>query len=71
VNLAPTYSTEQIAALLDMSVRWVQQQAQRKGIGHIEGNSRRYSPGDLKRLRRLVNKDETRGRPRSRHPVYR
>ena len=66
MNLNPTYSTEQIAALLDMSLRWVQQQAQRDGIGHIEGNGRRYSPGDLKRLRRLVNKDETRGRPRHR-----
>ena len=68
MNLAPTYSTEQIAVLLDMSVRWVQQQAQRNQIGHIEGNSRRYSPRNLQRLRRMVNKDETRGRPRRRNP---
>jgi|GEM_PF-4307111 len=66
MNLAPTYSTEQIAVLLDMSVRWVQQQAKRNSIGHIEGNGRRYSPRNLQRLRRMVNKDETRGRPRGR-----
>ena len=61
---APTYSTDQIAAMLDMSSRWVQQQAHLNEIGQIVGNCRRYSPGDLKKLRKLVNKDETRGRPR-------
>lgn len=66
MNLDPTYSTDQMATLLDMSSRWVQQIANREGIGSIEGNGRRYSPDDLKRMRRLVNRDETRGRPRHR-----
>tara|TARA_R110000765_G_scaffold56602_7_gene111528 strand:+ start:407 stop:625 length:219 start_codon:yes stop_codon:yes gene_type:complete len=65
VKPKPTYSSEQIALLLDMSIRWVQQQANRHDIGHIEGNGRRYLAGDLRRIQGMVNKDETRGRPRN------
>ena len=32
MNLTPTYSTEQIAAIIDMSSRWVQGMAQRQEI---------------------------------------
>ena len=64
MNLEPTYSTAQVAALLDMSTRWVQQMAHRDDIGYIEGNGRRYLAADLGTLRALVNEDEKRGRPR-------
>ena len=65
-SLDPTYSTTQVAHLVDRSQQWVRQVSARDGIGHMESRGRRYSRRDLAQVLRLVDPDERRGRPRGR-----
>ena len=64
MNYDPTYSTAQVAHLVDRSKQWVRQVSARDGLGRMEGRGRRYTKIELAKVLKLVNPNERRGRPR-------
>lgn len=65
MKLEPTFSGEQVAQMCGRSEPWVRAQAQAHGLGRMEGRQKRYTRADARRLQKLADPDETRGRPRS------
>jgi len=63
--VTPTYSTTQVAHLVDRSEQWVRAVSARDGLGHKEGRSWRYTAGELRQVSLRVDPDERRGRPRT------
>jgi len=63
-TLDPTFSTTQVARLVDRSEQWVRAVSARDRLGHKEGRSWRYTAGELEQVRQRANPAERRGRPR-------
>lgn len=60
--LEPTFSTLQIAEMVNRSPQWVHLVAKRLDIGHLEGKALRFTGAQLARIAQEADPNETRGR---------